>query len=216
MSYDPNDPAHRESGNASRYTLHRLPYSPIAEGQDFLGLEIQIETAVWPLRLPAIGRPLISFMAEAFTLPPEVPAISCVSPCEPSSVWRMIPALPAGTRHSDGTWCTATVQTSKRPSPQSQHWLTNWSERLSSRLFGTATRTASPEASRSCRSCTSRRAFLLSERVRQSGEPGPTKRQWTRSAKDYSRLKSCPTLLQQTRRAERRSSQYPISKGRSQ
>src|SRR5438105_1130229 len=41
--------------------------------------EIQIETAVWPLRLPAIERPMISFMAEAFKLPPEVPAIPCVS-----------------------------------------------------------------------------------------------------------------------------------------
>jgi len=68
-----------ESGNASRYTLYRLPYAPIAAGEGILRPEIQIETAVWPLRLPPIERTVISFMAEAFQLPPEVPAISCVS-----------------------------------------------------------------------------------------------------------------------------------------
>ena len=79
FEFDPNNPAHRESGNASRYTLYRLPYAPIAEGQGSLRPEIQIETAVWPLRRPAIELPVISFMAEAFKRPPEVPLIRCVS-----------------------------------------------------------------------------------------------------------------------------------------
>jgi len=79
FQFDPNNPAHRESGNASRYMLFRLPYEPIAAGQGSLRPEIQIEAAVWPLRLPAIERPVISFMSEAFKRPPELPAISCAS-----------------------------------------------------------------------------------------------------------------------------------------
>ncbi len=53
FQFDPENPAHRESGNASRYTLYRLPYAPIVAGQGVLRPEIQIETAVWPLRLSA-------------------------------------------------------------------------------------------------------------------------------------------------------------------
>ena len=65
FQFDPRNPEHRESGNASRYTLYRLPYTPIAAGQGILRPEIQIETTVWPLRLRAIERPVISFVAEA-------------------------------------------------------------------------------------------------------------------------------------------------------
>jgi predicted nucleotidyltransferase component of viral defense system len=82
FQFDPQNPEHRESGNASRYTLYRLPYAPIAAGQGILRPEIQIETAVWPLRLPAIERPVISFVAEAFSRAPEVPAIPCVALAE--------------------------------------------------------------------------------------------------------------------------------------
>jgi predicted nucleotidyltransferase component of viral defense system len=82
FQFDPRNPEHRESGNASRYTLYRLPYAPIAAGQGILRPEIQIETAVWPLRLPAIERSVISFVAEAFSRVPEVPAISCVALAE--------------------------------------------------------------------------------------------------------------------------------------
>jgi len=79
FEFDPKNPLHRESGNASRYTLYRLPYAPIAAGQGSLRPEIQIETAVWPLRRPAIELPVISFIAEAFKRPTELPAIPCVS-----------------------------------------------------------------------------------------------------------------------------------------
>jgi predicted nucleotidyltransferase component of viral defense system len=79
FKFDPKNTAHRESGNASRYTLYRLPYTAIAEAQDGLRPEIQIETAVWPLRQPAVALPVISFIAEALKLPPEVPAIPCAS-----------------------------------------------------------------------------------------------------------------------------------------
>ena len=82
FQFDPQNPEHRESGNASRYTLYRLPYASVAAGQGILRPEIQIETAVWPLRLPSVERPVISFMAEAFNRPPEVPAIPCVALAE--------------------------------------------------------------------------------------------------------------------------------------
>ena len=79
FALDPKNSAHRESGNASRYTLYRLSYTPIAAGQGSLRPEIQIETAVWPLRRPAIELPVISFIAEAFKRSAELPVIPCVS-----------------------------------------------------------------------------------------------------------------------------------------
>lgn len=33
FQFDPGNPAHRESGDASRYTLYRLPYAPVAAGR---------------------------------------------------------------------------------------------------------------------------------------------------------------------------------------
>src|ERR1017187_7115437 len=77
--FDPENASHRESGNASRYTLYRLPYAPIMAGEGTLRPEIQIETAVWPLRRPAVERSVSSFVAEAFEHPPEVPTIACVA-----------------------------------------------------------------------------------------------------------------------------------------
>jgi predicted nucleotidyltransferase component of viral defense system len=53
--FDPDSRAHRDSGNATRYTIYRLPYPPIAAGEGALRPEIKIETAVWPVRLP-MGR----------------------------------------------------------------------------------------------------------------------------------------------------------------
>src|ERR1035437_10296 len=80
FQFDPENPTHRESGNASRYTLYRLPYAPIVAGEGTLRPEIQIETAVWPLRRPAVERPVISFLTEAFNNgPPEVATIPCVA-----------------------------------------------------------------------------------------------------------------------------------------
>ena len=38
FEFDPENPAHRESGNASRYTLYRLPYAdPIGRGNPTAG-----------------------------------------------------------------------------------------------------------------------------------------------------------------------------------
>jgi len=79
FQFDPENPRHRESGNASRYTLYRLPYTPIMAGEGTLRPEIQIETAVWPLRRPSVVRSVSSFVAEAFEHPPEVATIACVA-----------------------------------------------------------------------------------------------------------------------------------------
>ena len=48
-------------------------------GEGALRPTIQIETAVWPLRRPAVERPVISFIAEALQRPPEIANIACVS-----------------------------------------------------------------------------------------------------------------------------------------
>jgi hypothetical protein len=77
--FDPENAEHRDSGNASRYTIYRLPYPALVTGQGALRPEIQIETAVWPLRLPAIEQIVTSFWADAFQQPPEVPSIACVA-----------------------------------------------------------------------------------------------------------------------------------------
>ena len=79
FKFDPADPAYRKSGNESRYTIYRLPYEPVTTGEGALRPTIQIETAVWPLRRPAIELPVISFMSEALQRPPEIAGIACVS-----------------------------------------------------------------------------------------------------------------------------------------
>jgi len=79
FQFDPDNAAHRDSGNASRYTIYRLPYTPLVTGEGALRPGIKIETAVWPLRLPSVERSVTSFLAEAFKQPPEVPSIPCVA-----------------------------------------------------------------------------------------------------------------------------------------
>ncbi len=79
FKFDPDNPAQRDSGNASRYTIYHLPYAPIVAGEGTLRPEIQIETAVWPLRRPSVEQTVTSFWAEAPGEPPEVPSIACVA-----------------------------------------------------------------------------------------------------------------------------------------
>jgi hypothetical protein len=79
FEFDPENTAHRDSRNASRYTIYRLPYAPIVGGTGTLRPEIQIEMAVWPLRLHTVEHIVTSFWAEAFGRPPEVPRIACVA-----------------------------------------------------------------------------------------------------------------------------------------
>jgi predicted nucleotidyltransferase component of viral defense system len=56
--FDPQNPAYRDSRNESRYTIFRLPYEPLLKGAGALRPEIQIEVAVWPLRVPAVELPI--------------------------------------------------------------------------------------------------------------------------------------------------------------
>lgn len=80
--FDPNNSAYRESRNASRYTVYRMPYDALVRGEGALRPEIQIELAVWPLRDQAADLPVSSFIAEAFKRSPEIPLIPCVSIAE--------------------------------------------------------------------------------------------------------------------------------------
>lgn len=82
FQFDPENPEHRDSGNASRYTIYRLPYPSLTTGEGALRPEIKIETAVWPLRLPSVDQSVSSFVAEAFKEPPEVPSIACAALAE--------------------------------------------------------------------------------------------------------------------------------------
>jgi hypothetical protein len=79
FKFDPKNPGQRKSNYESRYTLYRLPYEPMAAGRGALRPEIKIETAAFAARRPAVERPVISFVAEAFKQPPEVPAIACAA-----------------------------------------------------------------------------------------------------------------------------------------
>jgi hypothetical protein len=65
FQFDPDNRDQCASQNSTRYTVWRLPYAPIAAGVGVLRPEIQIEAAVWPLRLPAVELPVRSFTAEA-------------------------------------------------------------------------------------------------------------------------------------------------------
>jgi hypothetical protein len=54
FQFDPRNPEHRESGNTSRYTLVSLALCADCSWAGDLAAGDRIETAVWPLRLPAI------------------------------------------------------------------------------------------------------------------------------------------------------------------
>ena len=82
LVFDPANPAHRGTMYEGRYTIYRLPYEPVAHGRGTLRPEIQIETAVFPLRRAPIERPVTSFIAEGRGEPAEVAAIECASVSE--------------------------------------------------------------------------------------------------------------------------------------
>ena len=77
--FDPTNKAQRETMYEGRYTLYRLPYQPVAAGRGSLRPEIQIETAVFPLRRATVTCSVRSFIAEGFDRVPELPAIACAS-----------------------------------------------------------------------------------------------------------------------------------------
>ena len=73
FEFDPENAEHRDSGNASRYTIYRLPYPPLVTGEGALRPEIPIETAVWPLRLPAVEQSVTSFGPKPSSSLPKCP-----------------------------------------------------------------------------------------------------------------------------------------------
>ncbi len=77
--FDPANEAHRRTMYEGNYTIYRLPYEPAAEGRGALRPEIQIETAVFPLRRPAVMRAVSSFVAQGYGRPAELAAIACTS-----------------------------------------------------------------------------------------------------------------------------------------
>jgi hypothetical protein len=79
FKFDPKNEEQRYSNRESRYTCYRLPYEPLVAGQGALRPEIKIETAAFAARRAPVERPVISFIAEAFKRPPEVPAIACAA-----------------------------------------------------------------------------------------------------------------------------------------
>lgn len=82
FTFNPEKPEHRATKHEGRYTIYRLPYTPSVEGTGALRPEIQIETAVFPLRRLGIERPVTSFVAEGRGEPAEVAAMECASVSE--------------------------------------------------------------------------------------------------------------------------------------
>jgi predicted nucleotidyltransferase component of viral defense system len=80
--FDPQNKDHCVSMHEGRYTKYQLPYKALAEGKGILRPNVQIETSAWPLRRQAVGKPVTSFIAEAYGRDPELPEIACSSVLE--------------------------------------------------------------------------------------------------------------------------------------
>jgi hypothetical protein len=94
--FDPTNKAHRKTMYEGNYTIYRLPYTPAAEGKGALRPEIQIETAVFPLRRPAVACAVSSFVAQAYKRAPELAAIECASIAETAAEKLVALTRPAG------------------------------------------------------------------------------------------------------------------------
>jgi Nucleotidyl transferase AbiEii toxin, Type IV TA system len=81
FAFDPKDPARVRSRDESGYVVFQLPYAAGGGGEE-LRPAIQIELKYTTLRLPCLTLPVSSFVAEALSRAPEVPAIACVSVTE--------------------------------------------------------------------------------------------------------------------------------------
>lgn len=79
FQFDPTNQAHRQTMYEGRYTIYRLPYAALNEGRGALRPEIQIETAVFPLRRDPVERAVSSFVNEGYSRPPEISAMPCAS-----------------------------------------------------------------------------------------------------------------------------------------
>lgn len=79
FSFDPENEDFRRTNYEGRYTEYRLPYDAITKGQGVLRPELFIETSAFAARRPPIECKLISYLAEAYEKPAEIPAIACTS-----------------------------------------------------------------------------------------------------------------------------------------
>ncbi len=61
--FDPANTHFRESRNESRYTVFRLPYAAITQGNGALRPEIQLELATRSLRQAVVEKSVSSFIA---------------------------------------------------------------------------------------------------------------------------------------------------------
>jgi len=77
FSFDPTDKTTTWSRDENSYTVWHLPYDG-SVGDDLRPM-IQVELTHASLRLDAVEKPVSSFVAEAFSHPPEVSSIPCVS-----------------------------------------------------------------------------------------------------------------------------------------
>ena len=78
---DPADPVQLHSRDANRYPLIQLSYES-GEVSGSLRPTIQVELNFARLREATISLPVASFIAEAFSRPPEITSIDCVSVAE--------------------------------------------------------------------------------------------------------------------------------------
>jgi len=102
FEFDPDDKVYRDSANASRYTIYRLPYTAITSGEGVLRPNIQIKTAYWPMRRSSEALSVKSFIGEAFKDPAEVPEIACVSIVETAAEKLVALTRRAGAELADG------------------------------------------------------------------------------------------------------------------
>ena len=82
FAFDPADPAHTRSRNENHYTVWQLPYDSASGAGEGLRPTIQVELTYAPMRRSPVTLAVASFVAEAMSLPPEVPAIPCVGVIE--------------------------------------------------------------------------------------------------------------------------------------
>ena len=82
FAIDPANPAQVSSRDANRYTVYNLTAGSADTASTPLRPTLQIEVNYTRLRLPSVELPVRSFVAEAFTRPPEIGAIACASVTE--------------------------------------------------------------------------------------------------------------------------------------
>ncbi|WP_431016388.1 nucleotidyl transferase AbiEii/AbiGii toxin family protein [Bradyrhizobium pachyrhizi] len=80
--FDPANEEHRRVMYGGEYTKYTLPYEALTQGGGLRPGGVQIELSLWPLRRPAVDKPIASFYAEANELAPEVASIPCSSVLE--------------------------------------------------------------------------------------------------------------------------------------